>query len=325
MLRGLWGHLNQVIDYRNAFRFGGQPHWFDFWNLRVVLPEEGKWFFIMPHILSGQSVGEADRFTLFSGVLGDEGAQSWQEKVKGEWTASSENALVQWEGGVLEEGAVVAKTAQAVWDVRWQRKLSDGTERGQEDKRAFDVVERLYLRKLPFVHRVPTMRGIAEGSIVQFGKVWDVEGGWVYQAKNHGTAFPNYWTWIHAVDTGHVEPRAMEVASMPTSNGSAGIFRWATPEGTRFFASFLGDEINLQEEDGHFSFTVKSSSGILIAEGEGEHGDIVDFSFPTPRGALFATPESFNGRLRGIVLGEEVKSDFPALGHAQKRTSISIG
>ena len=40
------------FDHRNSYRYPGKGYWFDFWNCRIVIPAEKKWFFVMPYVIS---------------------------------------------------------------------------------------------------------------------------------------------------------------------------------------------------------------------------------------------------------------------------------
>ena len=54
------------MHLRNGFRFANQPRWFDFYNCRVVLPEQGLYFFAVPYVLSGAEIPDEDRGYTFT-------------------------------------------------------------------------------------------------------------------------------------------------------------------------------------------------------------------------------------------------------------------
>ncbi|MCH7494023.1 hypothetical protein IIA16_04870, partial [bacterium] len=157
----------------NAFSHRGQGRWFDFWNCRVVLPERGVWFHLMPHIVSGAAADPAavGLWVLDGSNAGGDGAGS--ERVGAGFSASPETLDVRWrrdgEECLFTADRIVARGPCSRWDVEITASLSDGA---PESARLLAVEERYLFGRVPFIHRVPHMKGYASGEITQGGQTF---------------------------------------------------------------------------------------------------------------------------------------------------------
>jgi len=300
------------IDYRNAYRYPGKGAWFDFWNCRVVLPGEKKWFFIMPHIVSVDSKKKS--FFYFCSSDSEISMSEISEDVQ----VSEKNADIRWKDNVFSSREMKIFEKDHEWNFSIDMVCTDGTERG-EDTRAFNVREKLHLRSLPFIHRVPTMKGYANGYIKTPKERVSLEDAIVYQAKNHGPDFPESWTWLHVNIIPQFPNASFEIGMMPVKDGFEGIFRWAEKDKTKVYASFLGDKVFLEAKNDGFVFSVKDKHKNEVIKGKASHGDKKEINFPTPGGETFVTPESFNGYVSGVYLGKFFESEHPALGKGFKK------
>tara|TARA_B100000029_G_scaffold516760_1_gene633788 strand:- start:3871 stop:4791 length:921 start_codon:yes stop_codon:yes gene_type:complete len=301
-----------VFDYRNAYRYPGKGHWFDFWNCRILIPEKKKWFFLMPHIISTPSKKKS--FFYFCSSQSDVEMFEILEDIK----ASEKNADIRWKDNLFSSEKIKIHEKGYEWDFSIDSICSDGTERG-EDLRAFNVREKLHLRNLSFIHRVPTMKGYANGYIKNPEEKINLNNAIVYQAKNHGPDFPDSWTWLHVNLMPQFPNASFEIGTMPGTNDVEGIFRWTEREKTKVHASFLGDQIFLEERKDDFIFSVKDKNGAEVIEGKAFHGKKKEINFPRPNGGIFSTPESFDGYVSGSYLGNFFESDYPALGKGLKK------
>ena len=302
------------FDYRNSYRYPGKGNWFDFWNCRVVIPAEKKWFFVMPYVIS-TDIGLRKFFYFCSSFSGVECFEIFDDL-----KMSQDDANIEWQDNLFSSDLISISEKDKSWNFSIDSVCSDGTEKGS-DLRAFNVREKLHLRSLPFIHRVPTMKGFANGSIVFSGEKFDLKDAIVYQAKNHGPDFPDSWNWLHANIIPQFTNSAFEIGLMPTAKGDEGIFRWANKEKTNVYATFLGHDVHFENKGDSFDFLVRDQNKKIIIEGQAKHGSKRDIVFPSPETSdqVFLNPESFDGYVSGNYLGEFFESNFPALGSGLKR------
>ncbi|MDX1418929.1 MAG: tocopherol cyclase family protein, partial [Rubricoccaceae bacterium] len=241
-----------IANPDNAFRHRGQPRWFDFYNCRVMLPEEGRFFFLMPYMLSGEAVSP-ERTGLYVLDGGNGGPtrriQTGIERVGPDgWSAAEEGCGLSWASkgmqSVVTETAIQAVSPHGRWDVLIEPFISDRAE-PVGDLRRFELEERLILRRVPFIHRVPVMKGYASGRIEWDGEEYRFDRALVYQAKNHGPTLPERWTWIHANAFAEDEELTFEVASNPTSDGAAAMVRIVRPDAHQSLTTWEGATIHL--------------------------------------------------------------------------------
>lgn len=301
----------------NGLSHRGQERWFDFWNCRVVLPKRGLWFHLMPHIVSG---AKADPDTAGLWVLDGSGAGGHTagiSRVGAEFAASPDNLDVRWRAEGREHrfaaGRINASGSRSAWDVTITDAISDGS---PQDARRLAVEERFLFGRVPFIHRVPRMKGYARGEIVCGGETFAFDRGLVYQAHNYGPRFPAAWTWVHALDIQGEDDLAFEAAGMPVEKGRVGIARVATSQGAKTLSSLLGDEVSVVEEGGEYNIAAKAKDGSLSLKAAASHGPAVRFAFPTPDGGTFAIDECFVGELALTLDGRELAARHTALGQA---------
>ncbi len=300
-------------DYRNAYRYPGKGNWFDFWNCRIVIPNDERWFFIMPHIISVDSTMKG----YFYYCTSDSEVNSLE--ISDSISVSEEKAELRWNDNLFSAQKIAISQGDFEWNFTIDTVCTD-TNDPEENLRAFNVGERMLLRNLSFIHRVPTMKGRANGQIKLPNETIDLKDAIVYQAKNHGPDFPESWNWLHANVIPQFPNASFEIGMMPGKNGSEGIFRWAEKDETKFYASFLGDKVLLEAEGDHFTFSVVDKNEVEVIRGKVSHGEKKEIKFPTPNGGTFTTPESFNGYVSGNYLGKFFESNYPALGRGVKRT-----
>lgn len=299
-------------DLRNAFRYPGKGAWFDFWNCRVLIPEKNMWFFVMPLINSTQN-SQNSYFFYSSSEMGSVVRKSIEDPID----ASTSGAGLTWDSNCFTPGKIDINLDNYHWNFTIQRLCTDG-EDYKSDPRSFNVGERLLLRNNSFIHRVPTMKGFANGYIQTPEEKIELKNAIVYQAKNHGKDFPNKWLWLHANDIPQFPNASFEIGLMPDENGASGIFRWAENDETNVYATYLGDKVIIELENDNFTFNVEDENGKEVMRGTAAHGDKNMIVFPTPRNEVFQTPESFNGQISGYYQGEYFQSDHPAIGIGEK-------
>ena len=300
------------IDYRNAYRYPEKGAWFDFWNCRVVIPDQKKWFFVMPHIISEDSKKKS---FFYHSSFDSEISMS---EISEELHASKKNAEIRWKDNLFSSRKIKISEKDYEWNFSIDPICTDGTGKGK-DSRAFNVREKLHLRSLPFIHRVPTMKGYGNGYIKTPKEKINLENAIIYQAKNHGPDFPESWTWLHANIIPQFPNSSFEIGMMPSRGGFEGIFRWAEKGKTEVYASFLGDKVLLEKKGDDFVFSVRDKGGNEIIQGLASHGEKTEINFPTPAGEVFSTPESFDGYVSGSYLGQFFESEHPALGKGFKK------
>ncbi|MBD61833.1 hypothetical protein CL645_03120 [bacterium] len=302
------------FDHRNSYRYPGKGHWFDFWNCRIVIPSEKKWFFIMPYVISTDS--GLRKFFYSCSSFSDVECFEIFDDLK----MSQDSANIRWQDNLFSSDLISISEKGKKWSFSIDSVCSDGTGKGS-NLRAFNVREKLHLRSLPFIHRVPTMKGFANGYIDFLGNRFELKDAIVYQAKNHGPDFPESWNWLHANVMPQFPDSAFEIGLMPTADGDEGIFRWSNLSETDIYASFLGHDIYFESRDDSFDFFVKDKDKKIIIEGQAKHGSKKEIIFPSPKenNQAFFNPESFDGYVSGNYLGKFFESDFPALGSGFKK------
>lgn len=321
------GTAAAAAHYSNAFRFVDAPLWFDFYNCRVLVPEQRLYFFTMPFILSGTELPPERRglFVYDGGNGGNApGSRCAWERIGARWTASPERCDVRWERGgkeqVFSETEIHVTGPTSRWDVTIEPFIADQAPE-ETSPRRHDVAERLLLARVPFIHRVPRMRAYASGTIEQEGRRHTFSRALVYQAKNHGRGFPDEWIWIHSGAFAEDGALAIEAGSMLFSGGgSAAFIRVATPKGVRFLTSWGGaDQVMARRnDDDSYEFTGVSGDGSLRVSGRGRHGEPVTFSFPTPDGGRFDNDECLVGELTVDLDGRHLTTNMAALARARR-------
>ncbi len=321
--------LAQGVDARvianpdNAFRYRTQPKWFDFYNCRVVLPDQDVFFFVMPYLLSGENVPSerAGLYVLDGGNGGPQRRmQTGIERIGMDgWTASTEGCGVHWtkdgQENVFTETYIRMTSPNARWDVRIEPFLSDRAE-PVTDLRRFDIEEKLILRRMPFIHRVPHMKGYASGVIEYAGQRHAFDRGIVYQAKNHGPTLPEHWTWIHANAFAEDETLTFEVASNPAKGGDVAMIRIIRPGSHRALTTWEGATVHLNRSGDGYTFSGASADGSLTVSGEATHGDAVVFRVPAPGGDPFEIDEDLLGVLSVAINGQTFTTRHAAVGIA---------
>ncbi|HKK87827.1 MAG TPA: tocopherol cyclase family protein [Saprospiraceae bacterium] len=300
-------------DLRNAYRYPGKGHWFDFWNCRVLLPEKNLWYFIMIHINSEE--GKTKPYFYYGSSKTNEVIRhNLNDKIQ----ASTRGSGVRWAQNIFSPGKIDIQADGYHWNFNIQRICSDGTDFNVE-KRIFDVGEKLLLRNNSFVHHVPTMKGLAKGYIKTPNEDIQLENALVYQAKNHGKDFPKEWMWLHVNHMPQFPDSSFEIGLIPGRNFDTGIFRWTNKTETKVYATYLGDSVFFKEKDNIFVFKVLDSAQNVVLRGSANHGEKKIIEFPTPSNNTFETPESFNGYVSGYFQGDFFESEFPALGKGIKK------
>lgn len=316
------------LDYGNALRHRRARRWFDFWNARVVLPERELFFYLMPFVLSGEDVPtESAGLYLYDGGNGGRERQPRFEQdrlpASVHWSASREACDVRWseEDGVesrFTASEISARGPTTRWDVRIEPHLADEQKPASAD-RPVAVAERMMLQLVPFIHRVPRMKGWASGTIEQDGCTHRFERAPFYQAKNHGTDLPEAWTWIHGNAFAEDEDLAIEAACLRTDAGATvAMARVARAGGTRLLGTWRGDQVAVEEQRGDYRFRVSSSEGDLSLEGTARHGVSVSFTFPAPGGGRFENDECLLGALEANLDGRRVRTRAAALGRTRR-------
>lgn len=318
--------LAQAISLANALRYTDQPHWFDFYNCRVALPERGVYFYVMPYINSGTSLAP-DRTGLwvYDGGNGGPTRKSMcaDERIgASSWSASSEKCDVRWfrNGAecVFSENAIRLTGPTTIWDITIESYLFDQDE-PVLDPRRLKLEERGMLRLAPFVHRVPRMKGWATGFIEQQGVRYDFQRAVLYQAKNHGPMFPRQWTWIQANDFIEDSQLAFEVAGLQDARGDAAMLRIIRPEGVRMLSTWAGDSVSVSRSGLDYRFAARSGDGAVNVAGLGRHDpDNVLFRYACPEGGTAENDESFTGSLEVTINGQTCHARLPALGLLRK-------
>lgn len=313
-------------DYDNSLRYAGEQYWFDFWNARVVIPGEDRFFFLMPFVLSGTQVSAARRgmYLYDGGNGGFSGCQVAMERIGSkDWSASSEKCDLRWsksdaQGNIFCEDRISVIGLATRWDVQISPFLTDEQDSGLTERQA-GLKQWVLLRRFPFVHRVPRLKGYATGTIEQEGRTHSFKGAPLYQAKNHGHGFPEAWIWIHANAFGEDENLALEAATLRTADGvQASMVRIARPDGVQLLCSWRGDDVRVDCVGDHYTFSAVSQDKSLFVTGIAAHGDSVKFSFPSPDGSYFANDECFVGVLSANIQGLAVTTSLAALGRAQR-------
>ncbi|HYM61995.1 MAG TPA: tocopherol cyclase family protein [Thermoanaerobaculia bacterium] len=311
--------------YSNAFRYAQAPLWFDFYNCRVLIPEQRLYFFTMPYVLSGDEV-PAGRRGLFFYDGGNGGPQpgsrcGWERIADRDWSASRERCEVHWKrrgaSQMFGETEIRVTGPTSRWDVTIEPFLADQNPE-ETSLRHLDIGERFLLSRVPFIHRVPRMRAYASGVIEQEGRRHSFDRAIVYQAKNHGHGFPDEWIWIHAGAFREDDNLAIEAGWMRFHGGEAALVRISTPTGVRFLASWGGDEVNARRDGDHYSFRGAARDGSLRVSGEGRHGEAIKFEFPTPDGGRFDNDECLVGELAVDYGGRRLTTNMAALALARR-------
>jgi hypothetical protein len=313
------------VHYSNGFRYTTAPRWFDFYNCRVLLPEQRLYFFTMPFVLSGTELPPgAGGLLVYDGGNGgpSPGSRCAWERIGTGWTASPDRCDVRWrrDGAEQEFGErrirVTGPTSQ--WDVTIEPFLAD-QQPEETNPRRLELGEQLLLSRVPFVHRVPRMRAYATGTIVQEGRRHSFQRAIVYQAKNHGHGFPDEWIWIHCGAFREDPALAIEAGWMRyAENGSAALIRISTALGVRFLMSWNGDDVDVRRDGDAYSFRGVSRDGALEIDGTGTHGDPVAFSFPAPDGGRFDNDECLTGELSVTLAGRRLTTNMAALASARR-------
>ena len=308
--------LSSTSELCNGLRYRSQPQWFDFYNLRVVLPHQGKFFFIIPYLLSGTEVKNTG-LTVYDGGNGspDGVAIATSTSIGGGWAASPSSCEVRWgESNHLTASSVRCAGPTTKWNLTLRPFLTDTTKPIHHARR-YDLVERMLLRYSPFVHRVPRMKGWADGWIEQNGQRWEVESAPVYQAKNHGRHLPERWIWIHANAFEEDESIAFEAAYQPGLNGTPmGLVRIARPGGVRELLTWTGADVSVVHRDGRFEVEAQDERGCI--RGVGSATEFVQFTVPDPRGEEFVITECLTGTLKLEFEGQRFTTNIAALGYA---------
>lgn len=317
--------LAQAISLANAFRYTDQPHWFDFYNCRVALPEQNLYFYAMPYINSGSSL-PSDRAGLWfydGGNGGPSGRSICADERIGPsgWSASSEKCDVRWTRNgnecIFSENLIRLTGPTTRWDITIESLLFDQDE-PVLDPRRLKLEERGMLRLAPFVHRVPRMKGYATGFIEQQGVRHEFTRAILYQAKNHGPMFPREWTWIQANDFVENDRLAFEVAGLRDSKGDAAMLRVIRPDGVRMLSTWAGDAVSVSRTGNEYHFAAQSRDGEISATGRGVHGENVIFRYACPEGGVSENDESFVGSLEVTINGKTYHARLPALGLLRK-------
>jgi hypothetical protein len=311
--------------YSNAFRYVQASRWFDFYNCRVLIPEQRLYFFTMPLMLSGADVPEGRRgLFVYDGGNGGMSLGSrcgWERIEAADWSASRDRCDVRWTRGGEDqwfgESEIRVTGPTSRWDVTIEPFLAD-QQPEETNLRHLDVGERLLLSRVPFIHRVPKMRAYASGSIEQDGRRHSFKRAIVYQAKNHGHGFPEEWIWIHASAFHEEADLALEAGWMRFDGGEAALVRISTPAGVRLLTSWGGDEITARRDGDTYSFRGAARDGSFRVSGEGRHGDAVAFSFPTPDGGRFDNDECLSGGLSVDCGGRHLTTHMAALARARR-------
>jgi hypothetical protein len=299
-------------DLRNAYRYPGKGNWFDFWNCRVLLPEQNIWHFIMIHINSTDGKTEAYFYHGSS-----DSSEVSRHKLNDPIEASTLGKGVEWAQNTFTPQKIDIHSEGYHWNFEIRRLCSDGTD-FKVEKRVFDIGEKLLLRNNSFVHHVPTMKGFANGFINTPDELIKLDEAIVYQAKNHGKDFPDEWMWLHANHIPQFPNSSFEIGLIPGDNFDTGIFRWTNKGETKTYATYFGDKVFFNEKDNIFAFEVLDSAQNVVIKGSANHGVKKIIEFPTPNNGAFQTPESFNGYVSGYFHGEFFESEFPALGKGVK-------
>ncbi len=313
------------VHYSNGFRYTTAPRWFDFYNCRVLLPEQRLYFFTMPFVLSGTELpAGAGGLLVYDGGNGgpSPGSRCAWERIDGDWSASADRCDVRWDRDGIEQEfgerriRVTGPTSQ--WDVTLEPFLAD-QQPEETNPRRLQIGEQFLLSRVPFVHRVPRMRAYASGTIVQEGRRHSFDRAIVYQAKNHGHGFPDEWIWIHCGAFREDPALAIEAGWMRYGGGeSTALIRIATALGVRFLLSSNGDAVDVRREGDTYTFHGLSRDGALEIDGTGTHGEPVAFSFPTPDGGRFENDECLTGELAVTLAGRRLTTNMAALAHAHR-------
>lgn len=309
----------------NALRFAGQPRWFDFYNCRVVLPEQQRFFYLLPFVLSGDEIPEARRgLYLYDGSNSSGAHRDAMERIAtGRWSASSEGCDLRWgDGELFSATRIHVRGPRSRWDIHIRPFLSDhhGVE---EAGRRFDLMEQLMLRRAPFIHRVPRMKGFATGWIEEGGKRWDLTDAPVYQAKNHGRAMPRRWMWLFANTFAEDSGLAFEIASLEQEDGPPeALARLSTPDGVELLTTGGGDSIALRWDGRQYHFSACSRDGRLALTGSATPDEHVVFTLPDPAGGGLDNAECFTGRLELDAAGRRRVATMAALGRAHRTSDV---
>lgn len=303
-----------MIEASVAPRLQGRESWFEFWNVRVVLPEEGLWFHLIPHLSVRD--GEASLTVLDGGNGSGEGAAASMEV--GPHRLGREGFSLSWEAegeeSVFAAGEVAASGPSTTWRVSVEPLVGDGS---PDDARVQAAEDSFALRRTPFVHRVPIMKGRAEGAITQGGREHRFDDGLVYLAHNYGPDFPPGWTWIHALAFDRDASLAFEAASMPGTDQA--LVRICSSDGARTLSTLGGDRVEVERRGDDYSVRARSKAGDLWVTGTARHGAPVPFAFERPCGGLYEVEESFDGEVSISVSGRPHKASMAALGSAVRR------
>lgn len=322
-----------ISDRDNSLRYEGASRWFDFWNVRVVLPNQRLFFFIMPFVLSGTDACTVRKgLYVYDGGNGGPaiGCRTAMEEIGTEgWSASSSKCDVRWSrfgapDNRFAEDHVCVVGPTTRWDVRITPFLAD-EQNPVLDKRQAELRQWMLLRKFPFIHRVPRVKGYAAGTIEHNGRCYSFERAPLYQAKNHGHAFPDDWLWIHANAFVEDEHLGLEAARLRTADGmEASMVRVARPEGTRLLCSWRGDEVEVESAGDKYRFHAQSKDLSFCISGTAVHGESVRFTFPSPDGSYFDNDECLVGVLEANVQGVSVSTTLAALGRSHRAERLSF-
>jgi hypothetical protein len=307
----------------NAVRYRAQPRWFDFYNCRVVLPDQGVFFFVMPYLLSGEGIpGDRAGLYILDGAngCGERRGRTGVERIRSDdWWASTSGCGVFWRRDgrdqFFTERHIRMTTPYASWDVQIEPWLSDGGGQVAEPRRV-DIVEKLLLRGVPFIHRVPHMKGLATGVIECEGQRYVFDRGVVYQAKNHGPTLPARWTWIHANAFAEDDTLAFEVAANPTKNREVAMIRISRPGVCRVLTTWEGSNIRLSRSGTRYEFVGTSADGTLRIAGEATHGEAIVFRVAAPNGGTFEIDEDLMGVLSVTIDGRVYTTRYASVGVA---------
>jgi hypothetical protein len=321
-------------NFSNVFRHADGSDGFDFWNVRVVLPKERLFFYTMPYILSG-AAAPSDRVGLWvydGGNGGPSGVSGAAMEYIGAdaWSAAREQCELRWsragETCCFGERRIRLVGPSARWDVEITAHLDDEggflTERRQRE-----LIERMLLRRVPFIHKVPRMKGYATGYVEHQGCQHRFERAPLYQAKNHGRDFPASWIWIYANVFHEDDEFALEAAWLETTAAQPGVgmVRVARREGTRLLGTWLDDRIEIAQNGDDYTFRALARDRSLSVEGAARQGESVRFSFPAPNGGLFENNECLVGSLTAEIDGRHMTSNMAALGRARRVEMVPDG
>lgn len=291
-----------------------------------MLPESGRFFFLMPYMLSGEAVSpeRTGLYVLDGGNGGPTGRiQTGSVHVGAEgWSAAEAGCGVYWSSDGTENAftssAIRAVSPNGRWDVQIDPFITDRAD-PVDDLRRFELEERLILRRVPFIHRVPVMKGYASGVIEWAGEEHRFERALVYQAKNHGPTLPERWTWIHANAFAEDDTLTFEIAANPTPGGTAAMVRIIRPGDHVSLTTWERATVELAREGDRYTFSAASADGSVQVSGEATHGDSAVFTVPSPEDDFFEIDEDLTGRLTVEINGQTYTTEMAAVGIAHRK------